>query len=195
MTEPLSISMGEGLPTEPSATSRVATGRVHLSPSDPHLMGEGLQTEPKATEPRRREYFCTLLTPGFVKAADGTDTDWLIPAHVVNRDAHLFDGVASYLDHPELVGLGWRGEPQVKNLVGVVSEVRWDVHQEALVGVLRLYDEGPNSPGAFVGHLADQILADAGAGLPVPEIGLSAVFYHEAEQDEHTGHRITRAFT
>ena len=70
-----------------------------------------------------------------------------------------------------------RGEPQVKNLVGVVTGVCYDIYQSALVGVLRLYDEDPNSPGAFVGHIADQILADAAVGLPVPEIGLSAVFY------------------
>ncbi len=148
----------------------------------------------------RSMYSATFLVPGFVDASDGTTSNWLIPADVLRRDAHLFDGVACYLDHPEVFGFGFRGEPQVKNLIGVTSDVHYqeaddpDNPAAALVGNARLYADDPNSPGAFVKHILDAMLADKEAGNTVPNVGLSAVFYHESELDEDSGNRITTAF-
>lgn len=142
----------------------------------------------------RREYSAVLLRPGRVKAADGSDSNWLIPRDVVARDAHLFNGVACYLDHPEMFGFGWRGEPQVRNLFGVTQNVYWSNEERALLGTIRLYHEDTNSPGALVAHILDQMLADKAAGLNVPEVGLSAVFFHETEFDEEHGTKVTTRF-
>lgn len=173
------------------APATATTGRILLTPGSSPGTGPS-PARPGATA--RRTYTCTFLVPGRVRAANGEEANWLIPAEVVQRDAHLFAGVASYLDHPEMFGFGWRGEPQVKNLIGVVTRAEWSGGEQALVGELTLYDEDASSPGAFVGHILDQILADQVAGKPVPDVGLSAVFYHESELDEQTGLRVTTAF-
>ncbi len=144
--------------------------------------------------PAGREYLITIMKPGFVIQADGRPSNWLIPAEVIARDAHMFDGVSCYLDHPDDDMWGYRGEPKVKNLVGVTSDVTWSPDIQALVGRLRLYDQDPSSPGAFVGSIADQMLADRDAGKSIPSVGLSAVFFHASKLDEDTGNRITTAF-
>jgi hypothetical protein len=135
----------------------VTTGRLFLTkhtdpgPDTPYPQG-------------RREYLCTFLVPGHVMAADGSESSWLIPLAVAEEAAPLFEGVACYLDHPEMFGFGMRGEPQVKNMVGVTTSAKWD--GDRITGTLRLYDQDPNSPGAFVRHLLDAMLADKEAGIP-----------------------------
>lgn len=168
------------------------TGHVHLTPTSANARSYD-RARSYAGAPQK-EYRATFLTPGLVKAADGSDTNWLIPANVAERDAPLFDGVACYLDHPELFGFGWRGEPQVKNLIGVTFDAGWDPAAGAITGSIRLYADNPHSPGAFVAALLDAILADQAAGRPIPDVGLSAVFYHDAEQDETTELQVTTRF-
>src|SRR3990170_2860254 len=90
-----------------------------------------------------REYDCIFMTPGRVDAADGSQANWIIPAPAIEEAAPLFDGVGVYLDHPALFGFGWRGDPEVKHLAGVTHSVRWLDQANALVGVIRLYDENP----------------------------------------------------
>ena len=146
----------------------------------------------------RREYEVLIMRPGRVVRADGQPSNWLIPAEAIRSAVPLFEGVASYLDHPETVGPAevpaQRGEPQVKNLVGVIFDPRWDEDEQALLAGLRLYDGEPHSPGALAGALLDQMLRDREQGLKVPEIGLSAVFYHASSFDQEAGLRVTRAF-
>jgi hypothetical protein len=163
------------------------TGRLHLSPSPP------LPLSP-SSDNGRHQYHVTIMRPGRVLQDDGEISNWLIPAEVIQAAAPLFEGVASYLDHPELFGFGWRGEPQVRNLIGVIHDPVWDVLDQALVGTLRLYDQDPASPGHLVAALLDQMLTDQQAGLDVPPIGLSAVFFHRSHLDDDTGLRITTEF-
>jgi len=140
----------------------------------------------------RREYKVVIMRPGRVVQADGRLSNWLIPAEAIRDAAPLFEGVASYLDHPAALDTDRRGEPQVRNLVGVIFDPRWDEAGQALVAGLRLYDAEPHSPGALAGALLDQMLLDREQGLEVPQIGLSAVFYHDSR--EELGLRITTAF-
>jgi hypothetical protein len=162
------------------SSERILTGRVFLDAS----RGPG----------GRREYDCVFMQPGRVKTADQEDSNWIIPAGVIRAAEGLFGGVSSYLDHPELFGFGWRSEPKVANLVGVTFGARWDEAEQAMVGGLRLYDEDPGSPGAFVGALLDRMLADQEDGLEVPPVGLSAALYQDSRLDEETGLRISTAF-
>jgi len=166
------------IPTDPgpeSLLAHVQAGRVILAPVD------------AATRSAGREYDCVFLTPGRVMKADGTESDWIIPPEPVKAAAPLFNALSSFLDHPEMFGFGWHQAPQVKNLVGVTFDPRWSDDEQALLGGIRLYDQEPGSPGAFVGALMDQMLADREAGRPVPQTGLSAVFFQRTNLNENTG--------
>jgi hypothetical protein len=172
---------GPGLPKEDALSSKqVLGGRVFLDAS----RGPG----------GRREYDCVFMQPGRVKTVDQEESNWLIPADVIQSAESMFNAAPSYLDHPELFGFGWRGEPRVANLVGVTFDARWDEARQAMVGGLRLYDEEPGSPGAFVGALLDQMLADQADGLEVPPVGLSATVYQDRRFDEDTGLWVSTVF-
>ena len=41
---------------------------------------------------QRDEYHAIFIKAGYVKAADGTDTAWLIPAETLRQAVHLFEG-------------------------------------------------------------------------------------------------------
>jgi hypothetical protein len=158
------------------------SGRVLLQPTQEPTLQEA-----------RREFDCVFIQPGRVLRVDGEPSSWLIPAAVLQEAAPLFDGVASYLDHPEQFGFGWHQEPQVKHLVGVTFGAHWDEEQQAIIGKLRLYDQEPSSAGAIIGALMDQILEDQAQGRPIPSVGLSAVFFHSTHLDENTGYTVTDA--
>ena len=160
--------------------ARTTTGRVLLQPKTTNVSG-------------RREYECIFMQPGRVKQADQEPSTWLIPADVIKAAEPLFNSVSSYLDHPELFGLGWHQNPQVKNLAGVTFNARWSDGENAMAGCIRLYDEKPDGTGALVGALMDQMLADQAAGLEIPKVGLSAVVFQEDFFDEEAGLRITTA--
>lgn len=162
--------------------SQANTGRVLLAPRD----------QPTGPAWTRREFDCVFMQPGLVRCADGTDSNWLIPADVIRSAAHKFNALSVYIDHPGQWGMwGDRNAPQVKHLAGVTFGAQWDDVLNALVGGIRLYDQDPHSPGAIMGALFDQILADQATGLEVPPIGLSAVFYQRSELDDDSGRRIT----
>ena len=165
-------------------TLRIArAGRVLLQPTD------------ASTRSGRREYECVFMQPGRVKQANQEPSNWLIPANSIRTAAHLFSGVPSNLDHPEMFGFRWGQDPQVRNLAGVTFDAHWSDTENILLGNIRLYDQRPNSPGAIVGALMDQILADKTAGLEVPCTGLSAVVFHHTTFDEEEGLQITTEIT
>jgi len=153
----------------------VESGRVVLAPADGVRRGG------------RREYDCIFMQPGRVMRADGTESDWLIPPDPIRRAAALFDARSAFLDHPEMFGFGWHQSPRVSALAGVTFDARWSEEEEMLLGCIRLYDEEPGSPGAFVGALLDQMLADREAGREVPQTGLSAALFHKTNLDKESG--------
>jgi hypothetical protein len=157
--------------------SQTTTGRVLL--------------QARANVSGRREYDCIFMQPGRVKQADQEPSTWLIPADVIKAAEPLFNSVSSYLDHPDLFGFGWHQNPQVAKLAGVTFDARWSDAENAMTGAIRLYDQDPGSPGALLGALMDQILADQAAGLEVPKVGLSAVIFQDDFFDEEAGLRAT----
>jgi hypothetical protein len=168
-------------PAIKNTPTRTTTGRVLLQPRATNVSG-------------RREYDCIFMQPGRVKQADQEPSNWLIPADVIRTAAPMFNSIPCYLDHPEMFGFGWYQNPQVKNLAGVTFDAHWSDADNALIGCIRLYDEKPDSPGAIVGALMDQMLADQAAGLEVPPVGLSAVIFQDDRLDEETGLRVTTNF-
>ena len=161
--------------------AQVATGHVLLQPTD------------RYTPSGRREYDCVFMHAGRVKQADQSLAPWLLPARVIQEAGPLFNSVACYVDHPDLFGFGWRDEPKVRHLAGVTFDARWSNDLQAAVGGIRLYDEQPGSPGAFIGTLLDQVLSDQAQGLEVPKIGLSAAFFQSCHLDETEGVQVTDA--
>jgi hypothetical protein len=140
----------------------------------------------RETPPR---YDAILVQPGWIRNADGTDSDWLIPADVLQdaADRQLFSGISHYVDHPELFGFGWHQAPSVKDLGGVVSDARWDPELQAVRGTIRLYD---TEAGQLMATLYDQILADKAQGLEVPRIGLSIAAYRKYRYDKDSGKKV-----
>jgi len=170
-----------GIDQDDTTPARLTNGHVLLQPTDRH------------TRSGRREYDCVFMTAGRVKQADQQPAPWLLPARIVQDSAHLFNSVASYVDHPDLFGFGWRDDPKVKHLAGVTFDARWSDELQAAAGGIRLYDEAPGSPGAFIGALLDQILSDQARGLEVPKVGLSAAFFQSCHLDEAEGVQVTDA--
>ncbi|MCK5642036.1 MAG: hypothetical protein KAJ19_14625, partial [Gammaproteobacteria bacterium] len=163
------------------SSQRIETGRILLNPTE---------TDPTNGSGRRREFDCIFMKPGRVKTVTQQESRWLISAEVIKTDADKFDSVASYIDHVEWL----EDAPHVRRLVGVTFDTRWSDEDNALVGKIRLYDKEPGSPGAFIGALMDQILADKTQGKEVPSIGLSATFYHTSTFDSEAGLLITTGF-
>jgi hypothetical protein len=147
---------------------------------------EGYLEQQRETSPR---YDAILVKPGWIRNADGTDSDWLIPADVLQdaADRQLFSGISHYVDHPELFGFGWHQSPSVKDLGGVVSEGRWDPELQGVRGTIRLYD---TEAGQLMRTLYDQILADKEAGLDVPRIGLSIAAFRKYRYDKESGKKV-----
>ncbi len=171
--------MTDDIVSPKNTPTRTTTGRVLL--------------QSRANVSGRREYDCIFMQPGRVKQADQKPSNWLIPADVIKAAEPLFNSVSSYLDHPEVFGFGWHQSPQVHNLAGVTFDARWSDTENAMAGCIRLYDQDPSSPGALIGALMDQMLADQAAGLKVPKVGLSAVVFQEDFFDEEAGLRVTTA--
>lgn len=167
----------------PHTLHRIQSGRVLLQPAD------------ATTISGRREYECVFMQPGRVKQANQEPSNWLIPADPIRAAAHLFSGISSNLDHPEMFGFGYWQSPKVKNLAGITFDARWSDTERSLLGSIRLYDQEPGSTGAIVGALMDQILTDKAAGLEVPCTGLSAVVFENHVFDEEAGLRVTTEFT
>ncbi len=127
--------------------------------SDPQGNGEG----------RGREYGVTFIKAGYVRRRDGKPAPWRIPAETLRAAVSLLDSRAVFIDHA-----GWFDNPSLRNLAGVTFDPEWNQATESIDGRLRLHD---TEAGNLAGALLDQVLADQMAGRPVPDVGLSLVFY------------------
>lgn len=140
----------------------------------------------------RHEYACQFIGAGYVKQADQSESNWLIPASALEAAVIHFSGVPCRLDHPEQYGFGRYQAPKMSDVAGVTFNATWSDSDKAIVGGLRLYDHGP---GEFLGLLLDQIFADQAQGSVVPTVAMSAVMFHDAEFDDDSGLWITRKIT
>lgn len=110
------------------------------------------------------DYGVTLIRAG------DTLHGWRFPAPVLQAAVPRFEGATCFVDH---VGF-FDGAASVRDLVGVIADVAWDAYaapQGGLRGRLHL----TRTPTAeWVEALIGQIIEDREAGLPVPNVGLSA---------------------
>lgn len=122
----------------------------------------------------RREFRARLVRAGRIRRADGQLSNILIPAGVLNTAANngQFEGIATFADHP-----GFFEGPKVKNLIGVVHSTYFNDATNSVDGVIRFYNGEDNPWANAVVDTLDMILADAQDGKPIPDVGLSIVFW------------------
>jgi hypothetical protein len=113
---------------------------------------------------RRRDYQVTLIRAG------DTLHDWRFPPAVVQAAASLFQGASCFVDH-----LGFMEQAaSVRNLVGVIADVTWDASVAPRGGLRGRLSLSKTPAAEWMESLIDQIIEDREAGLPVPDVGLSA---------------------
>ncbi|NIR43857.1 MAG: hypothetical protein GWM93_07865, partial [Gemmatimonadetes bacterium] len=108
---------------------------------------------------------------GRIRRADDTPGPYEIPAEAIQTavDAGKFNSKAAFVDHA-----GWFDGPSLRNLAGITLAASYNATDAAAEATIRLYD---SPAGEIVRSLFDQVLDDAEAGDPIPDIGLSLVFY------------------
>ena len=138
-----------------------------MTQQDPLTMTASLQLQAAG----RREYSCRLIRAGQVRRADNTPGPYMVPAAAIQTavDARKFNAKATFVDHA-----GWFDGPSLRNLAGITTEASYNATDESADATVKLYD---NPAGNIVASLFDQVLADAQDGQPIPDIGLSLVFY------------------
>lgn len=111
----------------------------------------------------RGEFAVTAITAG---VANGLE----YPAEVLRESlgAGLWDRVTVFINHPDALEATRAGGRDLERLAGVFHSPAWA--QGAIIGRLRA--AGPKGP--LLTALAREVLADRAAGLPTPDIGLSA---------------------
>lgn len=120
-----------------------------------------------------RRYDCVFVTAGRVRRRDGLPSTWVIRPDALRGAEPLFDEVAVFVDHPGL----WEGR-KVRDVGGVTERGARMVGDE-LQGVIRF---NTLEAGQFCAELFDYILVEREAGREVPDVGLSAVFWHRGEE-------------
>jgi hypothetical protein len=118
----------------------------------------------------RRQYRARFITAGTIRAQGNRESRLVIPPETLQTALPLFNSRPTFIDHPE----PWE-HPSLLNMAGItLDDAAFDPEQQAIVGTIRLYD---CAAGDIVADLFDQILADDGAGNPVPDVGLSATLW------------------
>ena len=119
----------------------------------------------------RREYSARLVRAGRIARADGSPGTFTIPADAITDALRrgLFTGLAAFVDHPD-----YFQNHSLRNLAGITVDSHWNGNDQSADATLRLY---PNAAGNIIANLFDAVLQDAKAGDPIPNVGLSLVFW------------------
>lgn len=138
-------------------------------------------------EGRRREFRARLIRAGRIRYADNTPGPFIIPAPAIHSALALgkFDSIPAFIDHA-----GPFDAPSLRNLAGYVVEAHWDEAEQAAYGTIRLLE---TEPGRLVQDLFTQLLADRDAGRPMPDVGLSLVFWPDWAPRDDDGEPLSLA--
>ena len=109
-----------------------------------------------------REFEVVCIRPGL---ANGLH----YPEGVLAASIALWDGVTSFVDHPSALDRTRAGYRSVRDVCGVVVAPAWDPAR-GIVARLRLAGRA----GDDLAPLLTALVRDRAAGLPVPNVGLSA---------------------
>jgi hypothetical protein len=133
-----------------------------------------------------RRYLCDFVVAGRVRRRDGGRSNWVVTREALQGAVDKFNGVAVFLNHPGFLDSG----RDVRDLAGITEDdARFE--SDRLRGTIRLYQD--SEAGALCAALFDQILEGRDLGEPVPDVGLSAVFWHKAEYVDDD--KLTTEFT
>jgi hypothetical protein len=130
----------------------------------------------------RRKYTARLVRAGRIRYADNSPGPITIPPDVLQSavSADQFVGIPCFLDHAATFD-----NPSLRDLAAVVTHAAWNPTDEAVDATLTLY---LNPAGEIVRDLFDQVLRDQAEGVPMPDVGLSLVFWPEwASQPDDVG--------
>lgn len=122
---------------------------------------------------RRREYAVRLARAGRVRAAGNRPGRLVLTAGALRAavEGGLFNGRPMFIDHP-----GAADVPSLRNMAAVIVSASWNEVGQSADGVIRLYE----TPA---GRLVESLLAEIlGEGGPVPDVGLSMVFWPRLEE-------------
>jgi hypothetical protein len=147
----------------------------------------------------RREFLARLVRAGRIRLANDEPGPFVIEAAAVEAAVQegQFDGLAVFLDHPAFLE-----GPQVRHLIGVTHSSAYNAGSQAAEATIRFYDGGSSSHSGGNGgngyadlavRLLDAIMADRAAGLPLPDVGISLVFWPVWEDGGAVPRRL-RAF-
>lgn len=126
--------------------------------------------EGHTSEMDRREYRITLIQAGRVRRRDGQEANWDIPAGTIQAAIEKMNGRPVFVDHHA----DFWTNPSVERLAAVTFDVTYNAVTSSADGKMRMYD----TPLAHhIQTLLDQLIADAAAGEPVPDVGLSLSFF------------------
>ncbi|MFC2030955.1 hypothetical protein ACFLWA_09530, partial [Chloroflexota bacterium] len=119
----------------------------------------------------RTSYRARFCSAGPITTADGTPGRIVVTEDALQQAiAELkFDGLPSFIDHA-----GWFDHPSLRDLAGLTITSEWNPNTKSADGTISLYN---NQAGKVIADLFADILADADAGEPVPNVGLSLVFW------------------
>ena len=109
-----------------------------------------------------REFEVVCIRPG---RANGLE----YPAAVLAASLPLWDGVTSFADHASALDRTRAGGRSVRDICGVIADPAWD-EARGIVARLRLAGQA----GDELSPLLTGLVRDREAGLPVPDVGLSA---------------------
>ena len=114
-------------------------------------------------------YRARLIAAGPVRTRLNQAGEMVIGAGAIRAaiTAGQFEGLACFVDHAQ-------GQPSLRNLLGVWHDVVWDGRLQAAVGTLTAYENSETGP---VLARLERLLQDARAGQPLPDVGISLVFY------------------
>jgi hypothetical protein len=143
--------------------------------------------------PGRRTYAVTFIRAGQVRRRDNTHADWMIPAETLRSATDMLNGRAVFIDHPDPSFTG-PGYPSVRDLVGVTFGAHYNEAEQSIDGFIRMYD---HTQGQWITQLLDQLITDQQAGQPIPDVGLSLVFFgrHNWKEEGDIELKVTEAIT
>ncbi|HEC61441.1 hypothetical protein LCGC14_0705640 [marine sediment metagenome] len=120
---------------------------------------------------KRREYEVRFITAGRVRAAGNRESNIIVPAEAIQKaiSEEKFTGLASFIDHA-----GWFDYPSLRDMVGVSLYNEWNEETKSADGVIRFFG---TASAIALSMILDGMLEDKRNGEPVPDVGLSIVFW------------------
>jgi hypothetical protein len=121
--------------------------------------------------PDRRTFRARLIRAGRVRYADNSPGPFHIPAEALidAQQRGMFNGISTFVDHAD-----WFANSSLRNLAGLVVAAEWNDDAQGIDAAITLYE---TPAGQLVEQLFSDLLADAAAGRPTPDVGLSLVFW------------------